>query len=55
MIITIKKAKFNNQYSKLQPYQERLISRISYLSGIPYQNIIDLINENPSVPYIYEI
>ena len=52
--ITIKRALYGSYISKLQPYQERLISRISYYSGIPYQNIIDLINEYPEYEYIFE-
>ena len=50
-LITIKMSPFDKT---IQPYQQILIRRISYFSGIPYQNITDLINEYPDTPYIYK-
>ena len=53
--ITIKRAKYGDSYSKLQPYSLALIRKASYHSGIPYQNILELILDNPETPFQIEL
>ena len=53
--ITIKRTKYGDSYSKLQPYSLILIRRASYHSGIPYQNILELLQDYPETPFQIEL
>lgn len=51
-LIKIKRAKFNNKLSKLQPYQRKQLTLVQYLTGINPDFITEYLDQG--YEYIYE-